>query len=540
MNRTSSDEQLDHEGLLAREAIAREEHRWVRLTRACNNRCAFCLDAEVLDGSHIAPAQVEAQILEGRRRGATRLILSGGEPTIHPQFADFIRCGRVAGYRKVQTITNGRMFSYPAFLERALNAGLNEITFSVHGPDALTHDALVGVPGAFAQQRLALTAALADGRAVVNVDVCLNRRNIDCLPQILDYCLALGVREFDLLHIIPFGRAFAGGDDSLAYDIDAAMPAIRYALELARRPDLHIWFNRFPPSYLEGHEHLIQDPSKLLDEVWGRISELTRWMSTGVPMPCRTQARCRRCNLQGYCDFLATTHGRFSRGELDVLRVDARLPWAVPPGQFAIAWVRAADVAAALDVIPHLPGDELFLQLDRFDGLTARIADRLVAGKRLRRVYVARPSDLSDLVAIADLEVVAVLSGAMTTWLMQTPAIWPQLSLVAPSHATAAAAQADRELLGFFTGRAFPGSVAGLPACITGQLPRAPELVLDADIVGADGHFDPVALARRFVSEDYTIKSRRCRACIHDATCAGAHINLVRVAGFRVLRPLSP
>ena len=80
----------DREQLLDREAVARETHQWVRLTKCCNNHCRFCLDAEAFDGSHLPRAEIEGQIASGADAGATRLILSGGEPTIHPDFIDFV------------------------------------------------------------------------------------------------------------------------------------------------------------------------------------------------------------------------------------------------------------------------------------------------------------------------------------------------------------------------------------------------------------------------------------------------------------------
>ncbi|MGH7293648.1 MAG: radical SAM protein, partial [Polyangiaceae bacterium] len=130
------------------EDAAHEKRNWVRLTFDCNDHCIFCLDSDAHNGEMRDREDVKRQILEGRRAGATRLILSGGEPTIHPEYVDFVHLGRQAGYTKIQTVTNGRMFSYGDFLRRCLEAGLGEITFSIHGPNAKVHDALVGTRGA--------------------------------------------------------------------------------------------------------------------------------------------------------------------------------------------------------------------------------------------------------------------------------------------------------------------------------------------------------------------------------------------------------
>ena len=101
------------------ESAAHQKRNWVRLNYACNDRCIFCLDSDSHDGEMRAPKDIKEQILDGRRKGAERLILSGGEPTIHPNFVDFVRLGRLAGYAKVQTVTNGRMFKYLPFLRKS-------------------------------------------------------------------------------------------------------------------------------------------------------------------------------------------------------------------------------------------------------------------------------------------------------------------------------------------------------------------------------------------------------------------------------------
>ena len=38
---------------------------------------------------------------------------------------------------------------------------------------------------------------------IVNVDVVINKQNVGVLDKIVELCISLGVREFDLLHVIP-------------------------------------------------------------------------------------------------------------------------------------------------------------------------------------------------------------------------------------------------------------------------------------------------------------------------------------------------
>ena len=82
------------------ERVANETKHWVRLTAACNSKCVFCLDSEAQDGKLLPFEDVCTEILRGREeKGATRLVVSGGEASIHPRFHDAIRHGKAVGYR---------------------------------------------------------------------------------------------------------------------------------------------------------------------------------------------------------------------------------------------------------------------------------------------------------------------------------------------------------------------------------------------------------------------------------------------------------
>ena len=312
--------------VFAKEEAAHEKRNWVRLTYDCNNKCTFCLDSNAHDGTMRDNREIKIQIVEGKKKGAERLILSGGEPTMHPNFLDFVKLGRMAGYRKIQTVTNGRMFAYPDFLDRAAANGLDEITFSLHGHHAKLHDRLVGVPGAFEQEVAGLKAALASQRFIVNVDIVINKQNVAALPEMLETFYAWGVREFDLLHIIPFGNAWTDARDHLFYDVDANHEHIRRALAWSQKPDVHIWLNRFPPHHAEGFEELIQDPYKLNDEVRGRREEYDRYLSLGQKLMCRQPERCQYCYLQPLCDDLDVQLDLRRAEAVDVIRFEGDPP----------------------------------------------------------------------------------------------------------------------------------------------------------------------------------------------------------------------
>lgn len=572
---------VSEERVAQHEDAAHEKRNWVRLTFACNDRCVFCLDSDTHDGQMRDADEVKRQILDGRKKGATRLILSGGEPTIHPKYVDFVKLGKLAGYRKVQTVTNGRLFSYPEFLTACIDAGLNEITFSIHGPNARVHDALVGTKGAYEQEMKGLRGALASGRVIVNVDVVINRGNVKVLPEMLEGLYAEGVREFDLLQVVPFGRAFTDGKDILFYDLADAAPYLRKALAFSERPDVHMWLNRFPPAHLEGYEHLIQDPYKLNDEVRGRRDEFTRQLEVGEKLDCRDPGRCKYCYLQKLCDTLEDVQTATLFPAYQAVRVDAgweaKQPVAfggdpasakkakrglpvvggatgttkksldeLAAGATTLV-IEAVDLAAAraqLGSFASIPSVSLFVQ--DTTGLADAVKHGTLDGRRLERVTVGRPEDVAALLASdAAFEVEVLLSRLTGDWLLSLPALPARLALRQPTYERLTeAGENDLDLPAFFRSlqTAHPTSlvpVRGVPACILGREPAAAPRMLDTTMMTPGGSLEIFRYTRRFILDHYRTKSLRCGSCAHDATCAGMHINQVRAHGYAWMQPVA-
>lgn len=289
---------------------AAEKRHWVRLTSCCNQRCLFCHDRGAQDGKTAAWDGLRRQLAQGRRQGLRRVVLSGGEPTLHPDYLKTVGLARELGYTHIQTITNGRRFCYPEFLQAAVAAGLGEVTFSLHGHNAALHDRLTRVPGSFVQALAGLRAALAVPGLIVSVDVVISSLNLPVLRELLEFYIAVGVREFDLLALVPFGDAWRNRADLFCdFSVPRNLAHLRRALRLSRRPDLHIFTNRLRPEYLEGFEPLIQSPEKILDEVRGRRRLLTRYLNSGKVPSC-SGAACAHCFMREFCKDLAQLRRR--------------------------------------------------------------------------------------------------------------------------------------------------------------------------------------------------------------------------------------
>ncbi len=116
----------------------------VVFTQGCNFRCPFChngaLLAPVNDARQISETEVLG-FLEKRKQQLGGVVISGGEPTLQPDLAEFIGKIKEMGFA-VKLDTNG---SNPEVLEKLLKDGLVDyIAMDIKAPLA-KYDTLCGV-----------------------------------------------------------------------------------------------------------------------------------------------------------------------------------------------------------------------------------------------------------------------------------------------------------------------------------------------------------------------------------------------------------
>ena len=141
----------------------------VEITSSCNLTCPMCYAASGPGGKHLSLADCKRQIdrlveVEGR---AEVCQLSGGEPTIHPQFGEILEYALSCEIDYVMINTNGIRFARdPALVELAArHKDRLEVYFQL---DGLNDDVLVALRGEpLLETKLAALEAL--GRAGVHV-----------------------------------------------------------------------------------------------------------------------------------------------------------------------------------------------------------------------------------------------------------------------------------------------------------------------------------------------------------------------------------
>ena len=278
-----------------------EKKKWISLTGLCNNNCLFCLDGWRTDRFHKKKEEILKKIEIAQKEGYSKLILSGGEPTIHPNIVDFVAFGKKIGFTKIQIITNGRMFANKKFTNNIAKAGLDEVTFSLHGFNSKMHDSLTNVPGSFKQTIIGIKNVFnTSKKIIVNTDTCVTKSNYKYLPKIIEFIVEkIGINEVNLMFMLPYGNAWTNHDKILCEYNDSA-PYVHKIIDYCNSNNVHLWLSRFPAEYLEGYEKFIEDPYKLIEEVKGNLSSLS---DTNNPQ-CKG-IMCNYCSIKNICkDFL--------------------------------------------------------------------------------------------------------------------------------------------------------------------------------------------------------------------------------------------
>jgi cyclic pyranopterin phosphate synthase len=175
---------------------------------ACNNRCLFCMEGDGARLHGVTPDRVRELLRANASEG--EVMFTSGEPTLNPHLPDYVRWARECGYRRIGLTTNARRLGYEAYARRLLEAGLNHVVVSIHGPDARTHDAQTRAPGSFAQT-LAGLEALARLRSAhdltVHTSTVVGRRNVARLSDLYWLLRSFAVDQCVFNVMQPLGRA---------------------------------------------------------------------------------------------------------------------------------------------------------------------------------------------------------------------------------------------------------------------------------------------------------------------------------------------
>ncbi len=118
----------------------------IAVTHRCNIRCQMCyFHKELKDACDLSLSSYK-RIIDSVKSSRPCVILTGGEPCLHPDLTDMVRYTKKSGL-PVQIFTNGTLLE-PGLAESLIEAGLDYVNFTLLGNEK-SHSDLARSPGAY-------------------------------------------------------------------------------------------------------------------------------------------------------------------------------------------------------------------------------------------------------------------------------------------------------------------------------------------------------------------------------------------------------
>jgi len=194
------------------------------LIRRCNLACQHCysISADIDFAGELATRDIYRTMDDLKAFGVPVLILSGGEPLLHPDIHDIAARAKALGFY-VGLSTNGTLITADN-IARIAAIGFDYIGISLDGMEA-THDRFRRKSGAFAAS-LGGVRLCRDAGMKVGLRFTLTQDNAHDLPALLELMEAERVDKFYLSHLN------YGGRGNINRKTDAVFQTTRRAMDL--------------------------------------------------------------------------------------------------------------------------------------------------------------------------------------------------------------------------------------------------------------------------------------------------------------------
>ena len=300
---------------------------YLRISDLCQERCVFCFfyDAQSVDNL-LRHNDLEDAIGRIDPAGIRQVVLTGGEPTLHPRLQEYVELLAKRGFREIILQTNGIRLAEPGYLEALVpHRDRLGIGFSLHAATEATNDAITTADKGYFPKKLEAIRRSAALGFRTKITLVLSRLNLAELVPFVELCRELtdGSDAFLQLTVPSFeGRMdlFAHTYPRLTELARALPPALRRARALELPVALcHVC--QVPPC-------VVPDDAQHLESMWF-CETPDMWAHDRAYGPgcdrCAVRARCSGV-WKGYAD-------RFGTGELAPLGPEEVEPFDAPAGE---------------------------------------------------------------------------------------------------------------------------------------------------------------------------------------------------------------
>jgi MoaA/NifB/PqqE/SkfB family radical SAM enzyme len=294
---------------------------YIQVVRHCNHLCGFCSNPTT---PYVHTFETMRTLVDDLvRRGYFGVILTGGEPTLHPELPRIAAYARERGLH-VRMITNGWRLAEPEFAKALAEAGLQLVHVSIYSVRPEVEARLRATEGTLERAYAALDNAHRFG-IEVNVNSVINKLNADHLDENVRHLVRHHpqIRHFVWNNLDPsMGRAEVNQDQFTPRLADFEL-SLRRALRYLERTGRTFRVEKVPLCYMtefawastetrkivKGEErivHFLDDKQTVRQTDWGHLYAET----------------CGVCSLRTICGGLFDRGDGYDPAELHPVFVD--------------------------------------------------------------------------------------------------------------------------------------------------------------------------------------------------------------------------
>lgn len=288
---------------------------YIQVVRHCNHFCGFCSNPTT-PYSHTFES-MKVLVDDFVERGYYGVILTGGEPSLHPELPEICQYASDAGLH-VRMITNGTRMANETFAQRMAEAGLKIVHISIYSVIEAVEDELRGTPGTLPIALEALDNANKYG-IDVNMNCVINKLNADHLDLNIRYFIEHHpyIRHFVWNNLDPsMGRAEVNQDQFTPRLADCEL-SLHRGCRLLERSGRTFRIEKVPLCYMtdfaeastetrkivkseERIVHFLDDKQTVRQQEWGH----------------KYADVCEQCSLRSICGGVFDRGGAYDPAEL--------------------------------------------------------------------------------------------------------------------------------------------------------------------------------------------------------------------------------
>lgn len=206
-------------------------HTAIELTYKCNLLCQHCYVSSTSDSEKQLSLDHARQVLEKLNGWGVRVVeLTGGEPTIHPDFVEILQTS-LDYFDIVAIVTNGTCMTEEILSVIAKSPQKVAVQIDLDGIVPEYVDWFRGRPGTFQKEVEAIRQVVQSG-AILRVGMCVTPKNLEQMEQTVSFARSLDATSFGISTVLPMGR---GNDPALLLSVEETRKFLEVWSDLRER-----------------------------------------------------------------------------------------------------------------------------------------------------------------------------------------------------------------------------------------------------------------------------------------------------------------